>query len=502
MRHLDDGTLQAWLDEERAGLSPAERDDVERHLAACAECAARLEALAGLDGRARALLGAEGAGAADIPDFERVVERAGRGGGGARRRPAWTAAAWAATVVLAVAVGWLVRGQPHRDVAMATARAPEPASAPAVVAAAPSPAKSGVTGGAPAAAVEPGANESGRIPPAEPRGAVAEARPAAPGPEPAPAAPGPEAPLNGDVALKTEARRSLAEAAPSAATLAPGRSMQAARAVAGAAAPAVVRGRVTDESGRPLAGAQVVANGTGGGVITDAEGSFSLPLTRLPADSARREVSVTARLLGYAPASRSLPLPEAADASMDIRLSPESVALNAIVVAGGGDRDDTPASPASRAVTYRSAAIDANGDLAIVTDGGATITVRKEADQTSFSAPVISSSRAAVGARAMFPSCCTSYDLPLQLVVYAAGKVHRFTGVELPIFRWAFEDGGTRVAYGQEPAHFGCTTHYELRDVESERLIETVDVPEACGENPEPKPVKTPPWVAELMSKK
>lgn len=161
-----------------------------------------------------------------------------------------------------------------------------------------------------------------------------------------------------------------------------------------------------------------------------------------------------------------------------------------------------PVSRESRRETYQSAAIDANGNLAIVRTNGLTVTVRKEGDQTSFSKPVLSSSKTAVGAQAMFPNCCTSYDIPLQLIVYAAGKVHRFTGVNLPIFRWAFVDGGTRIAYGQEPVHFGCATHYELRDIESERLIEAVDIPQPCGQIPDPKPVRVPPWVADLISGK
>jgi hypothetical protein len=69
----------------------------------------------------------------------------------------------------------------------------------------------------------------------------------------------------------------------------------------------------------------------------------------------------------------------------------------------------------------------------------------------------------------MFGNCCTSYDIPLQLVVYAQGKVHRFTGVGLPIFQWGFADRGTRIAYGQETVHFACATHYELPDIASER---------------------------------
>lgn len=63
-------------------------------------------------------------------------------------------------------------------------------------------------------------------------------------------------------------------------------------------------------------------------------------------------------------------------------------------------------------------------------------------------------------------------------------------------------DGGTRVAYGQEPVHFGCATHYELRDIESERLIEAVDIPQPCGQAPDPKPVEIPQWVADVISKK
>jgi len=45
----------------------------------------------------------------------------------------------------------------------------------------------------------------------------------------------------------------------------------------------------------------------------------------------------------------------------------------------------------------------------------------------------------------MFGNCYTSYDIPLQLVVYAGGKVHRFKGVGLPIFQWGFADSGIRI---------------------------------------------------------
>jgi hypothetical protein len=160
----------------------------------------------------------------------------------------------------------------------------------------------------------------------------------------------------------------------------------------------------------------------------------------------------------------------------------------------------TRSTQASRGETYQAVAIDPRGNLLITTSDRRTVVVPKEADQTSFGAPLLSSARAAVGATAKFPNCCTSYDIPMKLVVYANGRTHRFVGIGLPIFQWHFADGGTRVAFGQEPVHFGCSIHYELRDIESERLIESVDVPEPCGLDPNPTVEKVPNWVSELTS--
>lgn len=85
-------------------------------------------------------------------------------------------------------------------------------------------------------------------------------------------------------------------------------------------------------------------------------------------------------------------------------------------------------------------------------------------------------------------------------MVYADGRQHRFRGNGWPIFQWGFVNGGARVAYGQEPVHFGCAIHYELRDVRTERLIEFVNVPQSCGQDPTPKAVKVPKWVEQVRA--
>ena len=52
--------------------------------------------------------------------------------------------------------------------------------------------------------------------------------------------------------------------------------------------------------------------------------------------------------------------------------------------------------------------------------------------------------------------CCTSYDIPLQLVIHSGGVTHRFEG-GLAIFDWHFADGGRRVVFSQQTVPFACS---------------------------------------------
>src|SRR5436190_4205836 len=167
-----------------------------------------------------------------------------------------------------------------------------------------------------------------------------------------------------------------------------------------------------------------------------------------------------------------------------------------------------PTQPAASTETYESVDIDADGNLRILTTEQRTIIVPKVGSpkagesfgkQTAFEKPVLSDDRRAVGAQAMFGNCCTSYDIPLQLVIYSGGKTHRFEG-GLAIFDWHFADRGRRVVFSQQTVHFTCSVHWELRDVASERLVATADIPEVCGQIPDPPKVKVPKWVTGTVS--
>lgn len=137
MQHIDDGTLHALLDGALKAEEPAAANAAEAHLEACAQCRARLDAAAESRRRASEILGTLGTGAAG--DFEEVVARAaalsGTGvaphaaqgperalAGGALARRArrvrrTRAAAWAATIVLALGTGWVIRDQLGPDLA-------------------------------------------------------------------------------------------------------------------------------------------------------------------------------------------------------------------------------------------------------------------------------------------------------------------------------------------------------------------------------------------------
>jgi hypothetical protein len=156
--------------------------------------------------------------------------------------------------------------------------------------------------------------------------------------------------------------------------------------------------------------------------------------------------------------------------------------------------------------TYAEANIDANGQLRIVTAAGHVIRPGplparpNVGDQVGYDQVAISPDRRLVGWLALYPNCCTSYPIPLALVVYSNGKTRRFTGNDLPVWRWRFEAAGRQVAFEQETVHGATGVHYELRDVSTGRLIDQYNP--TSPRNPTPDRVAdvkdVPSWVTRL----
>jgi hypothetical protein len=149
------------------------------------------------------------------------------------------------------------------------------------------------------------------------------------------------------------------------------------------------------------------------------------------------------------------------------------------------------AATAAAADSYRRAEILENGRLRIVTADGKKILPKKRRDQVGFDKVAVSENGRAVGWLALYPNCCTSYPIPLELVILANGRGRKLTGNGLPIWRWQFTAGGKHVAFEQETVHGGLGIHYELRDVASGRRVAQYG-PDAASS------AEKPGWVRDL----
>lgn len=112
MSHVDEGTLQAWIDGELTGTGQV---DVETHVAACATCAAEAHTLRDLDSRVHeVLLGVGEAPVAGLPVLSQIRRRA-RGRGVTRLVPAGLLRAAIVLLALAGIVSAAIPGTPLRQ---------------------------------------------------------------------------------------------------------------------------------------------------------------------------------------------------------------------------------------------------------------------------------------------------------------------------------------------------------------------------------------------------
>jgi hypothetical protein len=137
-----------------------------------------------------------------------------------------------------------------------------------------------------------------------------------------------------------------------------------------------------------------------------------------------------------------------------------------------------------------SAEFCAHPALHIIQQDGGKVDPPAEKEQVGVSSVRISSDNQAVGWLVDSDFCCASYPLQLLLVVYRPGKpLRKFRGDGRAIFGWHFVAGGRQVAFYQSFPHGDLMTHYELRDVETERLLDKWDQ-DSTG--------KMPAWVREF----
>jgi len=104
MSHLPDGELTAYAD---GAYAPADADAhrIAAHLALCPDCRNRLEQAHALSARASEILAVAAPAFVETPPFDQIRARAT-----ARRARSTFPLTWAATVILALGIGWFGRG--------------------------------------------------------------------------------------------------------------------------------------------------------------------------------------------------------------------------------------------------------------------------------------------------------------------------------------------------------------------------------------------------------
>ena len=133
--------------------------------------------------------------------------------------------------------------------------------------------------------------------------------------------------------------------------------------------------------------------------------------------------------------------------------------------------------------------------LVIKTSDGTPIEAHKYVDQVGFSDPRISADGNKVGWLAMYPNCCTSYPIPLSLVVMDASRqLHRFDGIKLAVFEWCFLPNSAEVAFTQTTVHGSNFQHFERRAIADEKLLAQYEYPHEDDENALARK-RAPKWV-------
>ena len=124
---------------------------------------------------------------------------------------------------------------------------------------------------------------------------------------------------------------------------------------------------------------------------------------------------------------------------------------------------------------------------------GSTRLAPKLADQVGFQSPKIAPGGQYAGWLALSSFCCTSYPIPLALIVLdTEGQLHEFQGRQAT-FGWCFERGGRAVAYKRALLHGATPELYELRRIQDGALLQSFEVPVEVSTGEAPMP-RLPKW--------
>jgi hypothetical protein len=120
---------------------------------------------------------------------------------------------------------------------------------------------------------------------------------------------------------------------------------------------------------------------------------------------------------------------------------------------------------------FRRAEVDSLGEVRITLADKSIIRPPKESTQAGVEQLALSADHRVVGWVVLYPNCCTSYPIPLKLVLLRAGGRRTVISDGLPVWQWAFSPDGGSVVIRQAPVHGDAPVSYEQRDIRSGRVI-------------------------------
>jgi hypothetical protein len=140
---------------------------------------------------------------------------------------------------------------------------------------------------------------------------------------------------------------------------------------------------------------------------------------------------------------------------------------------------------ASVSADYVAVQLADNGTRLVITVGdGSQFSAPMFGEQVGFQQARISPNGKNVGWLALYPNCCTSYPIPLELVVLDQSRgLHTFDGAKLAVFKWCFLPQSTAVAYMQTVVHGSNFEHFEARSIASGKLLAEYDYPDSEPQN-------------------
>lgn len=111
MSHIDEGQIHAYLDHQLEFAEAEARERLEAHVSECAQCTALLEQEQSFHGRAAAVLQQSEPDLVEAPAFDDIVARATHRSQSAsvKKLNRTRSLAWAASIAVAVTVGWYAR---------------------------------------------------------------------------------------------------------------------------------------------------------------------------------------------------------------------------------------------------------------------------------------------------------------------------------------------------------------------------------------------------------